>query len=135
MFSSRSLFRLLLAAPALALVLTLVGPISSADAAPAVVVKAAKKMHCGHRHSDYLIGPKNAGVTCRVRHHGKFYVLKYKNPKRGIRYLRNWVMGDHQFIARRAKILVIPAGPGDWYKKKTARYAARRLRGHVVRLS
>lgn len=79
--------------------------------------------------------PSNSGVTCRVKRHGEFYVLRYKNPKRGIRYLRNWVMSDHDFIAQEGKILVVPAGPGEWYKRASARYAAKRLHGHVVRLS
>lgn len=106
-----------------------------AGAAPAVVVSTAKKMKCGSRADESLAGPANRGVECRVVGRGKFYVLRYNDPARGIRYLRNWVMGEDQFIARKGRLLIVPAGPGDWYDLAQARYAARRLDGRVVRLS
>lgn len=101
---------------------------------PAAVTAAADKMRCDNRQPNMMAGPTNEGITCRVEGVGEFYVLRYDSARRGRRFWRDWFNGQNDYcLANRGRIFAIPAGPGDWYKCSAAKYAARKIDGHLLR--
>lgn len=101
-------------------------------APPAITVKAAKQLRCTitDRDASY-VGPTNSGVEC-VRGGVRFTVLQYKNPKRAMKYWRNWTDG---YLARDGKLFVIVGktrATGDHHSLEDAQYAAKRIGGRVV---
>lgn len=95
------------------------------------VAKAVRQTHCVHKEPESLIGPKNSGVTCRVRGHGELYILRYKSKAKALRFWRMW-LSDGQVIAYSGSVFLIPAGPGDWYKPAAAKWAAKRTHGRTL---
>lgn len=133
------MMRRAVAAMLLGLLVSMVGPAPDAHAAAPRVAKAyAHKLHCKHIQPNSMVGPANSGVSCKANNgHGKqlFYVLKYRNPKRAVRWWKDWITDG--YFTRKGPVLVIAQGNngrgGDWgYRLKWAQYAADRIDGQVI---
>jgi hypothetical protein len=114
---------------AVVMVTLLVAPASAMPAE--TVAKAARETHCTHQSPNYLIGPKNTGITCRARGHGEFYILRYKSKTKALRFWRNWLSAG-QAIGYRGSLFLIPAEGDEWYRPADARWAAKRTHGRVL---
>lgn len=118
---------------ALALAAPMLPAAPAAATVPTPVSDAADKLRCHSREPVSSTDPDYRGVECYVTRklgRGIYSVRRYRNGRVATLYWKDWLSSG--CVAHRKRIFVVPAGPGDWYDCKNARYAARRISGRVL---
>ena len=106
------------------------GPVSATKQVSLIVETAAIDMKCKDRSTVSLEGGgKNYGWKCKVKGHGRFYVLRYHDPELAETFWQESLNPDEdKCVLRRGSLFVVPIR----YDRGPAEYAKTKVRGRLV---